>query len=272
MQVNKVNFIRWFDALGDPGLPAVPYAYWRNRYGCDYRPICLPGESQSFYINSKDGFIFQDFGDLILQMITDNGALLANDIGELKQHFLPDSPELRYNIYCEYVIPLVKDGTCRLRIVNAGTGEIILTSSAMVVRNDQQRLYETTTYCRFRHDRFFYNIRYHDLPAFYQQIRLGISVSEEQVEGENEIYKEVTTGRVNILESVEDKSVKFESYYFDREAHDACAIMIKHSFLELNGSLYRFKTGYKRQPQTLSKLSKGEFELYDQSFASINRC
>jgi len=273
MQLNDVNFLRWFDALADPNLPTPPHAYWRNRYACDMRPIGLPGESQSFYINTANGLLPPNgFESLRLNMVDDYSNLIASDIGVLQQHFIPDSSEGRYNIYCEYVIPFVSQGTKRLQIYDTVANQELYTSTPINIRHDQQRLYETTSFVRFRHDRFFYNIRYHDIPTFTQQFRLGLSVIEAQVEGENKVYKNAINGRARLLESVEDKVVRFETYYFDEAAHDACAIMIKHSFLEINNRLFQFKSGYKRTPNALNKLSKGEFEVYDQSFASINRC
>lgn len=275
MQVNKVNFIRWSDILLDPSLPDAPYAYWMQRGQCDFRPILKAGEATSFYINTAFGLTYPNFQDLRLQLITADGVLIADDIAPLIQHLLPESivEDPRYNIFSEFITPQgIEYGNHRLRIIRGGTGEVILTSNLLMARTDDARLLETTTYWRFRHDRFFYNIRYHDIPAFYQQFRLGISLVEEQVEGENEVYKEATTGRANLYESVEDKMRKFESYYFDNAAHDAAAIMIKHKFLECNGDLYGFKSGYKRAPDPRKKLTKGEFELYDQSFASINKC
>jgi hypothetical protein len=273
MLLNEVNFLRWYDAFADPNLPPPPHAYWRNRYACDYRPIALPGESQSWYMNTSNGILPPNgFNSLRLNMVDEYNNLIASDIGVLQQHLIPDSPEGRFNVYCEYVVPLVKQGTKLLQIYDTVADQVLYTSTPINVRHDQQRLYETTCYVRFKHDRFYYNIRYHDIPEFTQGFRLGLSVVEGQVEGENKVYKNATNGRTRLLESVEDKVVRFETYYFDEAAHDACAIMIKHNYLEINNRLYHFKSGYKRTPNALNKLSKGEFELYDQAFASVNRC
>lgn len=274
MQVNKVNFLRWNDALLDPGLPDVPYAYWRDRNRCDMRPIFLPGEACAFYINSDTGFIYENFQDLRLQLINMNNTIVSDGFAQLNQHFLPEfADESRYNIWSDFIIPFIaSEGNHRLRIIRGSDGTVLLTSNIVNVRKDQQRLYETTTFCRFRHDRFFYNIRYHDIPAFYQKFRLGISRVDEQNGGTDETYTRVTTGRHLLLESVEDKEVKFETYYFDNQAHDAAATMIRHSFLELNGDIYSFKEQYRRQPTLMTKVSKGEFTLFDEAFAAINRC
>ena len=274
MQVNKVNFLRWSDALEDPGLPEPPYAYWRQRNMCILKPIFLPGETNAFYINNPSGFIYPNFQDLRLQLINMENTIVSDGFAELQQHFLPEfAAENRYNIWADYVIPFIaNEGDYKLSIIVGATGVVLLTSNIVKVRKDQSRLYDTTTFCRFRHDRFFYNIRYHDVPIFYQKFRLPISKLEEQISGTTEIHKQATTGRSIILESIEDKEVKFESYWFDNEAHDAAAAMVKHRFLELNNKLYSFKADYKRDPTLMGKLSKGQFEVYDEEYASINRC
>lgn len=277
MLVNTMNFIRWSDILQNPGLPDVPYTYWRDRTRCGYMPIFLPGEPTGFYINTPNGLNYplDVSGDLRIQLLRAKDNLVVDeDFTPVRKHPLPESTEEepRFNLYGEFVNPLVGDGIYYLRIIVGGTGEIKLNSNYINVRNDQQRLYETTTYCRFAHDRTRDFIRYHDIPNFYQQIRLNIGLIAEQNEDEAEIYPEATTASTNMLESVERKAMKFESYYFDNASHDAAASMIKHEYLELNGKRYKFKTVYKRNDTLMSKLSKGEFEVYDESYATINRC
>lgn len=269
MQVNRYNFLRWFDNQVDPRLPEVPWGYHRDRGACGYMPIALPTEAMSFYINADTPFDFGDFPNLRLGMHRADGEEIANSLGPLQQVIFGDG---RYHIFCSLVIPAAQDGAHYFRIYRNADGQELLRSSHVLVRNDIDELYRTTAYCRFRHDRFFYNIQYADLPGFYQQFRLNMSVVDSQIESEDEVYREAHTGKTRTYESYESKAVKLESYYFDPQAHEAAALMLKHSYLELNSRTYSRKSAYKYTPHPTSQLSKGEAEVYDLDFASVNRC
>jgi hypothetical protein len=281
MRVNEVNFLRWDDGVPNPGLPRLPYAYWRDRARCGYMPIALPSESCSFYINTKTGLRFEEILELeteldaadlrLVATRASDGFAVDTNLGPLVKHVFPDNAS-RYNLHSTFVWPDLPEDVYNLQIMSGDLGVTLLTSNPIRVRTDQQKLYDTTTFCRFRHDRSLYNIRYHDLPGFYQQFRLNMSVVDEQVIGTNEVYDEVSTTDTVLAESREKLMTKLETYYFDRDSHIAAAIMVKHEFLELNGSLYSFKDEYKYTPNPLSKLSKGEVEVYNRSFTALNRC
>jgi hypothetical protein len=177
-----------------------------------------------------------------------------------------------YNIYSSVVVPTAITGIYYFKIYRQSTGAELLRSSYILVRNDVTELLNTTTYCKFRHDRFFYNIRYHDIPDFYQQFRLNLSVIDDQLESNKEVYREVTTGKQRVYNNELGRYYVVESYYFDPPAHLACGIMVEHDYLEMNGKTYKVKTSYKSPTQVNSKLGKGSFECYDLEFASANRC
>ncbi|HRE52226.1 MAG TPA: hypothetical protein PK339_12440 [Flavitalea sp.] len=269
MQVNRYNFLRWFNDQVDPNLPELPYAYHRDKGACGYMPIAPPAEAMNFYINSPVGFDYEDFPNLRLGMYRADGTLVAPSLGPLQQLELGDGT---YHIYCSLVVPAAEYGIHYFRIYRNSTGEELLRSSYVLVRTDMEDLYGSTIYCRFRHDRFFYNTYYAELPGFYQQFRLNLSVADEQVESEEEVYREVSTGKTRTLNSYESKAVKIESYYFDQSAHEATALMFRHSYVELNSRQYSLKSAYKYTPNPMSKYTKGEAEIYDLSFASVNRC
>jgi hypothetical protein len=264
------NFLNWYDTFVDPSLPELPVAYLRDPGACGYMPIALPTESNSFYINSKSGFDFPDFDNLRLGMYrADDDSVVSASLGPLQSHPVSDT---RYNIFCTVVIPPARFGIHYFTIYRNSTGEELFRSSYVLVRLDVDELYSTTIFARFRHDRYFYDIRYADIPGFYQQFRLNLNVIDEQVEGDIEQYIETTTGKPRIIQSYEQKSVKIESYYFDRSSHIAAAVLFKHSYLEFNGNRFRLKTAYKSTFSPFSKIYKGEAEVFDETFSSINRC
>lgn len=276
MLLNKYNFLRWYDSAPTTGLPEIPYAYWRDRESCGHMPIGLPTESIAFYMNIPNGLLestYNYFSDLRIALIrASDGAVINNNVGPLQKHYIDNPTNLRYNIYATLVVPAAAPGIHYFRIFRNTGGAEVFRSSYILIRTDQDELYNTTSFVRFTHDRFFYHIKYHELTGFYQQFRLGVSVQDEQYEGDKEVYFEITTGKPRTYENLMQKIVTAETYYFDPEAHEAAAVMFQHSFLEINGEKYYPKGTYKRTPYALSKVTKGSMELYSDSFASVNRC
>lgn len=272
-QVNRYNFLRWSDAAAEPGQPDLPHAYWLDREHCGYMPIACPTEALSFYINTLEGSNYGTFGDHQLQLIrVDTGAVVHANIAGLSQHALPGITPFNYNFYATIVIPPATEGHHYFRIWNASSSTEVLRSNFVYVRTDIANLFNETVYVKFRHDRFFYNIKYHELPGFYQQFRIHLNLLEEQLETNKELYTEITTGRQRTFNSYINKFRAIESYYFDPPAHEAAGIMFEHSEIQLNGKEYSLKSSYKDSPNPKSKLSKGNCELYLDEFASANRC
>lgn len=278
MLVNDVNFLRWNNPLATPGLPKPPWPYWRDREACNSMVLLKPEEATSFYINTTDGFRWEDqilgfdFNAVRLGIFRAEDGVLMDATLPFEADIIPDTdPLTRYNILSTFVTPRLDDGAYYLKLFYGPDGTEFVRSNFVYVTNDPDIL-KTTCYFRFRHDRFFYNIRYHALPAFYQQFRLNIGIIDEQPDDNVSTYTASTTGKTRIPESVEKWAVKFESRFFDPDAHRAATVMIKHKYLEINGSAYAYKTGYKINTRVNTKLNKGEFELYDEAFSSINRC
>lgn len=276
MQLNKYNFLLWYDATTSTALPEVPIAYLRDREQCACVPIGLPTESMSWYMNTPNGLEVADypaFSNLRLALVrVDNGAVVHSNLGPLVQHFLDSPTNSLFNIHCTLVIPTATFGLHYFRIYDNSTSDILFTSSYILVRTDQAVLYNTTTYARFRHDRLFYGIPYAELDGFYQQFRLGLSRIDRQYEGDKEVYREVTTGKQRTLQNSLSRYIKLETYYFDSNGHEAAAVMFDHDYVELNSIRYVAKNAYKEPSNPLQKFGKGEIEMWDQEFSTVNRC
>jgi hypothetical protein len=269
MKVNGYNFLSWFDGNASTAQPDLPHAYWKDRESCGFMPIGYPTETMSFYINTPLGANYGTFSDLKLAIVHADGTIANFTAGILSQHMLT-SPN--YNIYSTFTLPVVPDGIYYLMIYHITGGAEVLRSSYILVRNDKTNLDNETVYCKFRHDRFFYNIKYADLPTFYQQFRIPMSIIERQTESDREVYNEVTTGKPRTLQSFLKRWERFETYYLDPQAHEAVSIMLEHNHVELNGNLRIIKEAYKEPNNPLSKIGKGEFTVWDADFASVNRC
>lgn len=274
MILNKYNFLRWSDAVPSTDQPDIPWAYWRDR-DRQFMPIAYPTEAMAFYINTLGdvGLNYSSFSDLRLAVVNASTGVVANsNAGTLVQHFLDAPTNTIYNIYCTFTIPTLADGVYKLRIYRNTGGAVLCESNYIQVRNDKTNLDVQSGYFKFQHDRYFYGIKYADLPSFYQQFRLPASLIERQLESEKEVYKEVTTGKQRTFQNYVSRVLKIELYYLDQEAHEAAGLLFEHSFIQINGKRYRLKSTYKELTNVLNKTTKGEVELYDEEFSSVNRC
>lgn len=273
-QVNQYNFLRWSDFEISTEQPEIPRAYVRDRGACPYMPIAFPTEAFGFYINTLTGFDFADldiadFTNLRLDIVNSVSGASTNNIAPLQKHDLGGD---RFNIFATGVYPTLSNGQYYFQITKSAGNIPVLFSNNVYVRNDKANLDQETVFVRFKHDRFFYNIQYHELPGFYQQFRLHLNLQETQLDSDKELYKEVTTGKQRTFQNYLNRYRKIEAYYFDKKAHEAAGIMFEHSFLELNGKLYTAKTVYKDNEEPLSTYSKAEIEVWDEEFGSVNRC
>lgn len=153
------------------------------------------------------------------------------------------------------------------------TNEVtLLTSSPVMLVSDQEFIDEHTTYCRFRHDRYFYGCQYDEVIGFYNQFRLIMGKVDVQPESEKEVYREATTGKRRTYQNYLDKAVKVETYYMTEEQHIAAAIMCEMDYVELNQQRYRLKSTYRIETDAISKVSKGTAEFFEEAFSTANRC
>lgn len=273
-QINKYSFIRWYDASTAPTLPAdLPHAYWLDRARCGYAPIAVAGEVLSFYINTENGVNISGFSDLRLSLVrVDNGAVVNANVATLQQQFLNSPTNTVYNIWANVTLPVMGNGYHYFRIYRNTGGAEVLRSGYILARTDTANIFNQTTYVKFRQDRFFYHVRYGGIPGFYQQYRLNLSVLESQVESDKEAYKEVTTGKQRTFNNTLSQYHVVEAYYFDKQSHEAAALMVQHDELYLNGKKYSLKAAYKSDPNERTKLTKGTCELWDDEFSSANFC
>lgn len=274
MQLNQTNFLRWNDFTPDTNQPYLPRPYERDRGACPYMPVAYPTEACSFYINSFTGLTLADLGvssfaGLRLDLVNavNGGAITA--VAPLQQHVLDTD---HFNIYATVVFPFLPSGQYYFRITKISDGTALLFSNNVLVRLDKANLDRETVFVRFRHDRFFYGIRYQELIGFYQQFRIHLNQLEEQFESDKESYRAVTTGKNRVFQNYLNKYHKIEAYWMDREAAEALAVAVEHDYFEVNGRRYMLKTGLKISNNPLSKYAKIDFEVWDEDFASVNRC
>lgn len=267
--INKNNFLRWSTVANetDPADPAKGYIWDKNR--CNSMPVLVAGESMFFYINTSDTLTFNPT-TVKLNLIDAISGDFFEDVSPLIQHIY-DTDTGDYTFYAQVVIDnTIPVGIYYFAIIDEPFGIII--SNYIQILDSAGNYKDYTTLCTFRHDRYFYGVYYNLLPDFSQQFRLILNEVDMQPESDKEVYNEVTTGKQRTYNAYLKLLKKIETYYFDDEAHKAATIMFDSSQLFLNGRSYVPKAVYKILRNVNGKLNKGEIELYDEDFASVNRC
>lgn len=259
MEINSNNFLRW---NSDPNVKDpyyIPSPYPIEHSILPYMPVLVPGEKTRFYINVKGG---ANVPGGSINLLNPDGSVAMAAIGSTQTDDLGDG---NFNLYAELTGPVAPSGIYRLQI---GSG--LVSNLVRVVHN----LYaDKTTLIKYRNNgRNLFGFNWVGMDEFYQQFRLHIFRIDQQPEYNIEQYRSSTSGKLRNLNGSIDRYVKFQSYYFDKEAHEACEAMLFHSEIWINGKFYTFKSGYSSEPLTASKKSKGEFELWDEGFSSLNRC
>jgi hypothetical protein len=273
--VNPYNFLRWDDLGNGPAdaTSGIATGYMRSPNRCSYLPVIKHGEAMRFFINTEKGLGFVADTNIKLQLVNAvTGTVQNANVTSLQVcNFTNPAGVSTFTYYAEVTLAnTVPEG--QYYFVIKGDTKAWLQSNAVYVVNATNPILTATSLAEFRHDTWFYGIRYNDLSTFTHQYRLHINLLEDQEESSVDVFTEVTTGKKRTYNTVLDLIKTVETYYFDAEAHKAAIIMFKHSQFYLNGKQYTAKDAYKQQPDATTKLTKGSITLYDQEFASINRC
>ncbi|WP_293916531.1 MULTISPECIES: hypothetical protein [unclassified Sphingobacterium] len=265
MEVNSNNFLRWNSDPSFKDHSYLPCPYPNEQSNLPYMPVLVPGEITSFYINVKGGINYS--GGFTLNIIRPDRTIALSDIGVLNRDNLGSG---RYNLYCDMSGPAVPPGIYYLQIKDIANTVTLRSNMVRVIHSGFQ---DKTTIVRYRNNgKNLFHINWLGMPDFYQQYRLHIFRIDQQPDYNIEQYRSSTSGKLRNLNGSMDRYVKFQSYYFDKEAHEACEAMLFHSEIWINDKLYSYKTGYASEPLLATKKSKGEFELWDENFSSLNNC
>lgn len=273
MLVNRYNFLRWDDGQSPSTIEGdVAEGYLQDRNRCDYRPLLAASEAMRFYINVPEGLSFIEAPNVhVLALVKKGGTVISSSIATLQVHEFAVDGGTAKTFYSEVIIDgTVSPGVYYFQIKKGS--DVALTSNEFYVVPSGTAHREYSSLLKFRHDRYFYGINYHDVATFYQQFRLHTNKLGTEYDGDREVYTEITTGKQRTYNNSMKRIVKVETYYFDKYAHEAAAVMFEHDEIFINLKRYTAKSVYKEPETPRTKISKGEIELYDEEFASINRC
>jgi len=261
--INQFSFLRFDDGSGtDP--EALPQAYILERCRYPFMPIIVPGEFIAFYINTRFGY---DYGTGLILQFVKNGTVIYESNSLLQYDALDVD---HYNLYANFAIPTLTDGVYYIRILRSSRVQVLESNPVLCMNSDYENV---SAYVEFTNDQNLYNVRYASLTAFYQKFRLRITdVTGGDYEDDNSSYRAVTTGKYRDLVAMPQKAITFECYFFDKDALEALAVFLAHRTRIINDKEYAFKEGLTHDQITMSKVVKGTFKMYDQSFSTVNKC
>jgi hypothetical protein len=251
-ELNRYNFLRWHNACDDIDPLTLPRFYVKdNAYST---PILKVGEATYFYLN----FNVQVDYDFDVFLMKDN-VKVGSALCSLTQLVIDTEV---YEYYGNFTTPNVDDGFYRLGLYS-GSDLMALSNVVEVISNPLN-----SVLVRFRHVKDTYLFNYSLLPSdWYQQFRLRITEADKQVQDNHDQYRSVTTNKLRNYDAKVDRYVKFETYFFDAGMHEAMEVMVSHDVIYINSKKFTFKEAYKRTVDASSKVSKGEFELWEDQFS-----
>lgn len=276
--VNIDNFLRWNNVnnLGPADTTSEPTnGYIQNAGQCDYGPVIKHAEAMRFYINSITGTYWIVDTNVKLKLINAVTGVVQNaNVATLQvDSFTNPAGNPSFNYYSEVTIAdTCPPGKYYFRI--QGDAHVWMESnSVLIVAVTDDANLRGTALLNYRHDRYWYGIRYNALTTFTHQYRLHVNqVSGPDEESTVDLYKEVTTGVRREYNISLDQLFGFETADFDKMAHSAAIVMFKSSNLLINGRPFMAKDAYRSIQNPREKFTKGNITLYDNTFATVNHC
>jgi hypothetical protein len=279
--VNKYNFISWFQSSGKINFATTTCSnvhwdlakfYRLNKiHRIPHMPAFVNDEQFSFYINFTDNYNYGNFSSLRLDLVNNYGVV-QQGVGVLQRVFQADG--LNYYIYANVILSGVAIGMgYRLAITDTSTAaphDVLFVTQEFecMLAADAPAL---TIRFRFACSVDIYKYLYTSIPDFLQQIRLRVSVLEEDIDGTIDQYRSVSSGKLRNVAFDLDLFVNIETYWFDDLAHRAMFVFQVHDIIFLNDQAYLVKQLYKVQWDQKRKVNKGTIELFQQEFSTLNR-
>jgi len=259
MQLNRANFLTWFNSASDVYNP-LPVL---NASHCNSPSIVwIVGDSMSFIINQTIG-ISLSFPYTLYLCSLDKTVL--STIGECTTI---GSAISSYIVYGTFNCPSVAVGDYLLKISN----ESATYYSNKISIFDSSALINTAKF-KFRHKFDKNDVEYTNtsLGSFYQQFRLFCSFGELNNQSSKEVINDIDSPTPREYNASVSMGYKCNIFSLDTDRHQAVQDMITCSHLEINGRRYQSDGSYMASPLGKSGISKGTFNVQDYSLRYAKR-
>lgn len=228
----------------------------------NYQPPFISGDEISFVLNFHPNFFKFGVESLSIAVINRRGEVVADNIA-IESIYCNDA-----RLYwVEFEFPQIKNTTdYRFAIYNNENGIVYYLSNPFRVESEKRRYPKL----RYRNSCSSYGYAYSCLLGIYTEIRVDLNVIEQQPEIEIKQYREHSSGYLRNQKTQTAKVLKLESFMFDNESSDAMLALCTHDDITLNDKTLEIKSSYKIAYNKLNKKWKGEIEVYDQGYSTIN--
>lgn len=240
--VNTGNFLRWHKAVGlSVPVAGCPQVCGPEPSACDiyhdysaegflYALPAVNADIVKFFINSRVPFDYPEQGTLRLGLLFE-GKLAK---GGLTPSFLLDSIDpQKYYIHGSLYFDCLRDGYYNPVLYRAGTEEILLVATPFYVCN-RQRWEKDTVWVKWRHTGSMAGFRYRELPDYFNETRLDLSMHRPKLPETSETYRD-ENGRTRSASLEISRTYEVETDFWDEGAYEAAAIMLMSSDVFIGG-------------------------------------
>lgn len=258
MQINYNNFFRWYANEADDDTVNIQRLGDQSGICQVYRPVLVPGQQAGIFINLNQPFFDADnITDMVLRFVgnVDISIPLAKT-----------TATGGYRLYAVFVVPDIAHGTYQFEVFNNASQVQKVISNKFRVTDGGY-----TSLVRYRNSRDLMFYDYEQIPGFYNEFRLHLSLAGYVSENGATQLQSVATGLRRNLNGTLDKSFQLDTYYFDDGAHDAMMCLLEHDDIQINGRAYIKKSAYIPNVRVNSKLSVGRAEVYEQAYSTVNK-
>lgn len=220
-----------------------------------FTPVYKSGEIYSFYINFDEPITDPDFDNFKLGVYTCDGDRVNDDVAVLVKSPVND---FAYNILCIFAMPTLANGRYRFGIYNS-SDEIKCTSNLVLVENE---FYDRTSIIEWSNRYNCYNYYYENHPNFKNKFRVLLIEIDDQFESDMKQYRAASNRKLRNVRAYLDRTVKLQTFNFDKDAHEAMAVICQHDTITINDVDYIAKTGYNIDTDKANPVFSGTAELY----------
>lgn len=232
-----------------------------------YMPLLVNGDKFRFYINSDNPLTGLTFINLRLALYNEWGIRMYSD-ANINQITVGAG----INIYSNDLtlsLSNYPEGKYYWALIDVNTGTTKYTSNYFYLVHSGYNDY--SCHIEYKNYKDLFKFKYTDaLSAFSNKFRIHLLMKDELPGGDIDQYQEVSTGSFRNYSRLDERIIKCETYYFDREAHQAMDALCKHSVVSINSKQYLAKGNYAYNTEQISNVSKGEVEFIDQEYSQIN--
>jgi hypothetical protein len=204
-----------------------------------YKLPVFEGDVINFFINSPAEITGLVTTDLALGIFS-CGELIAANVGTLSYY----TGETGIKIHGSITIPVLYPGIYNYIIYNTVTMALVYISNPIELINDVSIQY--TSMIKYRNKRNILGFNYVELPAFYNTVRVHVSLTDEQTTEDISEYNDVN---YNIItpKLVIRKEHTLEIDYIDSNSHDALHLALRHTEVYLDDMRIKLMGGYERE-------------------------